>query len=96
MYSTHRLFQRKRLFMGYILFATLICQELQTGLNGTDSYVVLDIVNSVCRLLHHHINDNVSQLLPLCCMMLSTVSTATIEYCPEVFYQLNCIIIMSL
>ena len=65
--------------MAYSLFASLVCQELKTGLNKTGNYIIMDIVHSVCRVLHDHV-----QLLPICCHTLNIVCNYTIKHFPEV------------
>ena len=84
--STHRIFERKRLFLAYSLFVNLVCQELKTGLAGTVRFVVMDIVHSVIRIINNHKMDQLelAELFPPCCATLHTLCKAAIEHCPQV------------
>ena len=51
METTHRSFRRRQLLQLYALFVELVCQELGEGLGGVTSFVVMDIVYAMVRLL---------------------------------------------
>ncbi|XP_019856363.1 PREDICTED: serine-protein kinase ATM [Amphimedon queenslandica] len=81
-FSTHRVFERKRLLISYSYFSSLVSRELTSGLHGSLPYMVMDIIYSVGRVMHHHGNDESISLI--CCDTLTNVTKAAIEKCPEV------------
>lgn len=62
----------------------LLCRELQSHLENTRSFIVMDIVATVVRILSDSDDDGcVVQLFPLCCDTLEMVCVASSEHCPE-------------
>ena len=84
LFSTHRLFQRKYILLSYSLFVRLICQELKTGLGGSLSYVVMDVIYSILRILDHHTHNDLIELFPVACDTLYCLLKAAIRDCPKV------------
>ncbi len=84
LYSTHRLFQRKYILLSHSLFVRLVCQELKTGLGGSLSYVVMDIIYSMVRILDSHTVSELSVLFPVVCGTLLCLLKAVCKDCPQV------------
>lgn len=53
MLATPCVYRCKRLFLSYHLFVSLLCQEMEGGLNGSSGYLVMDVVHNCLRLLRH-------------------------------------------
>ena len=53
METTHRPFRRRQLLQSYALFVNLVSDQLEQGLDGVTSFVVMDIIHTVIRLLEH-------------------------------------------
>ena len=53
METTHRPFRRRQLLQTYALFVNLVSDQLGQGLDGVASFVVMDVIHTVIRLLMH-------------------------------------------
>ena len=86
--STHRPFEKRRLFLAYCLFVSLICKELRDGLEGTQPFVVMDTIHTVVRILTKPEGKEregiLKELFGPCCDVLLTLCQATLEACPNV------------
>ncbi len=58
----------------------LVCRELESDLENTRSFIIMDIVATIVRILS---SGCVRQLFPLCCDTLEIVCRAGLESCPE-------------
>ena len=58
----------------------LVCRELESDLENTRSFIIMDIVATIVRILS---SGCVGQLFPLCCDTLEIVCRAGLESCPE-------------
>ncbi len=61
----------------------LLCRELQSSLENTRSFIVMDIVATIVRILSGDDRDVQLQLFPLGCDTLELVCRASLEHCPE-------------
>ena len=90
--STHRPFEKRRLFLAYCLFVSLICKELRDGLEGTQPFVVMDTIHTVVRILTKPEGKEregvLKELFAPCCDVLLTICQATLEACPKVHMTL--------
>lgn len=80
--STHRVFEKRRHLLAYHLFVKLVCRELKDDLENTRSFIIMDIVNTVVRILYSN-GGWVRELFPLCCDTLEMVCKASLESCPD-------------
>ena len=78
--TTHRSFEKRRYLLAYHLFVKLVCRELESDLENTRSFIIMDIVATIVRILS---SGCVGQLFPLCCDTLEIVCRAGLESCPE-------------
>ena len=90
--STHRPFEKRRLLLAYSLFVSLVCKELQDGLEGTQPFVVMDTVHTIVRILTKPEGKEregmLKELFAPCCDILLTLCKATLEACPKVLLSL--------
>ena len=86
--AAHRPFQKRRLFLAYSFFVSLVCKELGEGLEGTQAFVLRDIVHTVVRVLavpeEKEREGVVRELFAPCCDTLLAVCKAAMESCPQV------------
>ena len=53
MEAVQRNFEKRRLLQAYNLFVQLVCKEVRQGdLQGTRSFIVMDIVHSMVRIVN--------------------------------------------
>jgi len=80
------------LFLAYSLFVSLVCKELQDGLEGTQPFVVMDTVHTIVRILTKPEGKEregmLRELFAPCCDILLTLCKATLEACPKVLLSL--------
>ena len=57
METTHRPFRQRQLLQSYALFVNLVSDQLGQGLDGVASFVVMDIIHTVIRLLAHEAEE---------------------------------------
>ena len=82
--TTHRSFEKRRYLLAYHLFVKLVCRELEIDLENTRSFIIMDIVHTVVRILSQEDSDGlVKKLFPLCCDTLEMVCKTSLESCPE-------------
>ena len=86
--STHRPFEKRRLFLAYCLFVRLSCKELRDGQEGIQAHVVIDTIHTVVRILTKPEGKEregvLKDLFAPCCDLLLTICQATLEACPKV------------
>ena len=90
--STHRPFEKRRLFLAYCLFVHLICKELRDSQEGIQAFVVMDTIHTVVRILTKpegkEREEVLKELFAPCCDLLLTICQATVEACPKVCVRL--------
>lgn len=87
--NTHRQFEKRRYLLGYHLFVKLVCQEFGCGLDDTRSFIVMDIIHTLIRILSAGEKEDASrgsskrELFALCCDTLEVICKTTLEFCPD-------------
>ena len=86
--TTHRSFEKRRYLLAYHLFVKLVCQELTSKLDNTRSFIIMDIVHTIVRILSSREEKEgrgslVRELFALGCDSLELVCKATLQSCPE-------------
>lgn len=84
--STHRSFEKRRYLLAYHLFVKLVCQELSSDLDNTRSFIVMDIIHTIVRILSGKEKGkagSVRELFALGCDTLGILCRATLQSCPE-------------